>query len=226
MSTPEVRAFDPAAYKRTTREQWQATAEAWHRWGPTLEAWLGQATQTMLDMAGVTDGARVLDVAAGAGGQTIAAAQRVGPSGTVLAVDISPAILEYAQAEASDGRTVERDDPSHGRRGSRGRAWIVRCGDLAPRADVLPGPAKGTRGDAARLARPRTGRGHRLLGARTKSVQRDPDVDHQATRRATAAAASDSPGRSASGRRASSRPRSRPPAFMTSRPAWLMRRFG
>ena len=55
----------------------------------------------MLDMAGVTDGARVLDVAAGAGGQTIAAARRVGPSGTVLATDISPAILEYAQAEAS-----------------------------------------------------------------------------------------------------------------------------
>jgi SAM-dependent methyltransferase len=101
MSTPEVRAFDPDAYKRTTRQQWQATAEAWHRWGPTLEAWLGQATQTMLDMAGVTDGVRVLDIAAGAGGQTIAAAQRVGPSGTVLAVDISPAILEYAQAEAS-----------------------------------------------------------------------------------------------------------------------------
>jgi SAM-dependent methyltransferase len=101
MSTPGVRAFDPAAYKRTTREQWQATAEAWHRWGPTLEAWLGQATETMLDMAGVTDGGRVLDVAAGAGGQTIAAAQRVGPRGTVVAVDISPAILEYAEAEAS-----------------------------------------------------------------------------------------------------------------------------
>jgi SAM-dependent methyltransferase len=55
----------------------------------------------MLEMASVKDGARVLDVAAGAGGQTIAAAQRVGPSGTVLATDISPAILEYAQAEAS-----------------------------------------------------------------------------------------------------------------------------
>ena len=101
MSTSEVRVFDPVAYKSTTRELWQTTAEAWHRWGPTLEAWLGQATQAMLDMAGVKGGARVLDVAAGAGGQTIAAAQRVGPSGTVLATDISPAILEYAQGEAS-----------------------------------------------------------------------------------------------------------------------------
>ena len=77
MSTSEVRVFDPVAYKSTTREQWQTTAEAWHRWGPTLEAWLGQATQAMLDMAGVKDGARVLDVAAGAGGQT----DRGGPTG-------------------------------------------------------------------------------------------------------------------------------------------------
>src|SRR3954464_7972693 len=101
MSTPEVRAFDPAAYKRTTREQWQTTGEAGHLLGPTRKPLMGKETQTMLDMAGVTDGVRVLDIAAGAGGQTIAAARRVGPSGTVLAVHISPAILEYAQAEAS-----------------------------------------------------------------------------------------------------------------------------
>jgi hypothetical protein len=29
--------FDPGAYKRTTREQWQTAAEPWYRWGPTLE---------------------------------------------------------------------------------------------------------------------------------------------------------------------------------------------
>jgi ubiquinone/menaquinone biosynthesis C-methylase UbiE len=104
MSTPEVRVFDPVAYKTTTRQQWENAAEAWHRWGPTLEAWLGGATETMLDLAGVTDGTRVLDVAAGAGGQTIAAAQRVGPGGAVVATDISPAILEYAEAEARKAR--------------------------------------------------------------------------------------------------------------------------
>ena len=35
--------FDPARYKETTREQWQEAAEPWHRWGPTLEEWLGAA---------------------------------------------------------------------------------------------------------------------------------------------------------------------------------------
>ena len=97
MATPT---FDPAKFKATTREQWQEAAEAWDRWGPTLEDWLGPATEAMLDGAGVRAGARVLDVAAGAGGQTLAAARRVGPAGHVLATDLSPAILEYAAAAA------------------------------------------------------------------------------------------------------------------------------
>ena len=59
--------FDPVAYKQTTREQWQEAAEAWHRWGPTLEQWLGRATELMLDQAHIGPGARVLDLAAGAG---------------------------------------------------------------------------------------------------------------------------------------------------------------
>ena len=92
--------FDPVAYKQTTRQQWQEAAEAWHRWGPTLEQWLGPATELMLDRARIGRGARVLDLAAGAGGQTLAAARRVAPSGSVLATDISPEILAYA-AEAA-----------------------------------------------------------------------------------------------------------------------------
>jgi SAM-dependent methyltransferase len=93
--------FDAGKYKETTREQWQTAAEPWSRWGPTLEQWLGEATDLMLDLAGVQEGSRVLDVAAGAGGQTLAAARRVGPSGAVLATDISPAILEHAARAAS-----------------------------------------------------------------------------------------------------------------------------
>jgi len=93
-------AFDAAAYKRTTRDQWDAAAEAWHRWGPTLRSWLGPATERMLDMAGVASGWRVLDVAAGAGDQTLQTAARVGPGGSVLATDISPEILVFAAAEA------------------------------------------------------------------------------------------------------------------------------
>lgn len=92
--------FDPVAYKSTTLTQWESAAPAWHGWGPTIEAWLGAATDAMLDAAGVREGTAVLDVAAGAGGQTLAAARRVGPTGRVLATDISPAILAFAEREA------------------------------------------------------------------------------------------------------------------------------
>ena len=88
--------FDPANYKSTTREQWQTAAEAWHRWHPTLQTWLGPATHQMLDMAQVKEGDHILDVAAGAGEQSITAAQRVGPTGRILATDISPKILDFA----------------------------------------------------------------------------------------------------------------------------------
>src|SRR6185312_13106283 len=94
--------FDPQQYKNTTRAQWDETAAAWHRWGPFIEDWLGPATQRMLDAAGITAGSRVLDVAAGAGGQSLAAARRAGPTGYVLATDISAGILEYATKTAAD----------------------------------------------------------------------------------------------------------------------------
>lgn len=106
--------FDPVQYKRSTRQQWEDAAAAWHRWGPTLEEWLGPATDRMLDAAGLTFGHRVLDVAAGGGGQSIAAARRVSPGGEVVATDLSPTILTYAaQAAAEAGvsniRTLEAD---------------------------------------------------------------------------------------------------------------------
>lgn len=98
MNTQTV--FDPEKFKATTRAQWENAASAWHDWGPFLGQWLGQATGRMLDLTAVQTGSRVLDVAAGAGEQTLAAAQRAGPSGHVLATDISPAILAYAAAAA------------------------------------------------------------------------------------------------------------------------------
>jgi len=116
--------FDPIQYKVTTRQQWEAAAAAWHRWGPALEDWLGDATQRMLDTAGVDAASHVLDVAAGAGGQGLAAARRAGPKGRVLATDISPTILTFAAQSAAQAglhiETLELDGEDLGtlRRGS------------------------------------------------------------------------------------------------------------
>ena len=89
--------FDSAAYKETTREQWQDAAGAWHRWDPVFDRWLGEATQLMLDLAQVGEGTRVLDIAAGSGGQSLEAARR---GAVVLATDISSNILDEAAAAA------------------------------------------------------------------------------------------------------------------------------
>lgn len=111
-------AFDPDKFRQTTRAQWESAAEAWDRWAPLLARWLGPSTEAMLDMAGVTAGSRVLDVAAGAGEQTLAAARRAGPTGRVLATDISPTILGYArkaaaQAGLANVETRELDGERH-----------------------------------------------------------------------------------------------------------------
>jgi ubiquinone/menaquinone biosynthesis C-methylase UbiE len=78
----------------------------------------------MLEMADVRPGKRVLDVAAGAGDQTLDIAKRVGPAGYVLAADLSPCILEFCRENAlgaghdnvdtltADGETLQVEDAS------------------------------------------------------------------------------------------------------------------
>jgi len=91
---------DPQAFKAKAREQWDRSAQGWNDHTPQIRAWLRTATDAMLDMAGVRPGGKVLDVAAGAGDQTLDIARRVGPSGQVLSTDLSPEILSLAQANA------------------------------------------------------------------------------------------------------------------------------
>lgn len=101
--------FDALKYKQTTLQQWNSAAPVWHRWGPLLSRWLGPATETMLDMCNITNGCQVLDVASGAGEQTVAAAKRVGETGHVLATDISPNILKYAETVSKLARLENID---------------------------------------------------------------------------------------------------------------------
>jgi SAM-dependent methyltransferase len=92
--------FDADKFKAATREQWDRSAKGWADHGAQIGAWLRESTDAMLAMAGIGPGARVVDVAAGAGDQTLDIARRVGPTGSVLATDLSPAILAFAKANA------------------------------------------------------------------------------------------------------------------------------
>lgn len=90
---------DSDAIKARALAEWSAQAEGWRRSAPTLAQYLDPPTEIMFDLAGIHSGDRVLDVAAGSGGQTILAARRVGPSGFVLATDLSPQMLAFAAIE-------------------------------------------------------------------------------------------------------------------------------
>ena len=83
------------------RAMWEAAAPGWVKWEGVIAAGFADATERLLDMAGVRQAMRVLDVACGGGSQSVAAARRVGPGGEVLATDISPAMLEHVRRRAA-----------------------------------------------------------------------------------------------------------------------------
>jgi SAM-dependent methyltransferase len=83
------------------RRQWERAAPGWARWEPFLASWMEPATEAMLAMAELGIGARVLDLASGAGSQTLRAAEIVGPQGRVVASDIAEAMLSYVRENAS-----------------------------------------------------------------------------------------------------------------------------
>lgn len=82
------------------RQQWEGAAPGWARWETTVAAWMEPATDAMLALAGVGAGARVLDLASGAGSQTLRAAERVGARGHVVASDIADAMLREVEQNA------------------------------------------------------------------------------------------------------------------------------
>lgn len=98
MTTPRDGASSPA---ERARDAYNAAADFYD--DPALSFWelFGRRTIERLDLP---PGAHVLDVAAGSGSSAIAAAERVGPTGSVLAVDLAERLLELADQKASARR--------------------------------------------------------------------------------------------------------------------------
>jgi SAM-dependent methyltransferase len=76
---------------------WDGGALGWDQHREQIHVWLADATADMLDAACIRPGMRVLDVAAGAGDQTLEIALRVGVGGQVLATDISAQMITRAE---------------------------------------------------------------------------------------------------------------------------------
>lgn len=103
------RAFDPSPAIVEEARAWNSIADGWHAWIPRMREWYLPATELMLDLAHLTVGSRVLDIAAGDCDQSIAAAGRVGPDGRVLAVDVAEDLLEIGARFAREAgiRNIE-----------------------------------------------------------------------------------------------------------------------
>ena len=99
---------DAAGYKEVVAREWNRAADGWHAWVPFVRSWLAEPTTRMLDRAILHPGARVLDVAAGDGDQSIDAARRVVPEGCVVAIDTSREMMRHAaDAARATGLPIE-----------------------------------------------------------------------------------------------------------------------
>jgi ubiquinone/menaquinone biosynthesis C-methylase UbiE len=87
--------------KAELRRTWESAAPGWAKWEGVIAAGLADVTETMLDTARVGAGMRVLDLACGAGSQTLQAAERVGPKGRVVATDIAATMLTHVREAAA-----------------------------------------------------------------------------------------------------------------------------
>jgi ubiquinone/menaquinone biosynthesis C-methylase UbiE len=87
--------------KSELRNTWESAAPGWARWEHVFAVSLSDATDALIEMAGIRPGMRVLDIACGAGSQSIQAAKRVSASGRVVASDISGTMLEHVRRNAS-----------------------------------------------------------------------------------------------------------------------------
>jgi SAM-dependent methyltransferase len=85
----------------TTRRPLLTAEEIWRTYDGVEQRLTAPVSERMLDLAELQPGMRVLDLATGRGEPAVRAAHRVGPTGTVLGVDIVEGLLQMARERAA-----------------------------------------------------------------------------------------------------------------------------
>jgi ubiquinone/menaquinone biosynthesis C-methylase UbiE len=95
----------------TPEQRKQGVAALFDRASETYDAvgveFFGRFGRRLVELAGVRPGERVLDAGCGRGAVTFAAASAVGPTGSVVAIDLAPGMVERTAADARDLPNVE-----------------------------------------------------------------------------------------------------------------------
>ncbi len=91
-------------YKDRVRAEWAGdeTAAAWQKHYPNMKEQLAQVTQAFVTAAAPRPGMVVLDLASGTGEPAIPLAKAVGPTGRVVASDLSEAMLAALRHNAEE----------------------------------------------------------------------------------------------------------------------------
>ena len=102
-------AIEPAEFRDAQQQQWDKASTGWKKHSDFIDAAASPISQRLVELAGVTAGSRVLDVAAGYGEPSLTAARVAGPEGKVVATDISSGMLAYGRerAEAEELDNIE-----------------------------------------------------------------------------------------------------------------------
>jgi SAM-dependent methyltransferase len=93
---------DPARARATQRNNWTIAAPGWVERRDEMSSTMRIVTEHILAAARIGAGQRVLDLASGVGDPAFSIAALVGPSGSVLGLDITAAMIEGAAAYAHD----------------------------------------------------------------------------------------------------------------------------
>src|SRR6476659_4343917 len=94
--------LDPSAQKSEHMQHYASAASGWMKWWAVNGRALQSIGDRMCELAHIGPGQRVLDIATGLGEPALTAAQWVGPSGHVLATDITPEMLNFGKSRAAD----------------------------------------------------------------------------------------------------------------------------
>ncbi|HUN25409.1 MAG TPA: methyltransferase domain-containing protein [Steroidobacteraceae bacterium] len=102
---------------QNSAEDWAgAMGERWLQHLERFEGMIAPVGQALMDRADIRAGERVIDVGCGGGGTSIEIARRVGPTGSVVGIDVSAPLTQAAQARA---------------RAAAARNLTFRCADAA-----------------------------------------------------------------------------------------------
>ena len=92
--------LDSKQYKEGQRQGWDSVADSWQKWWKITETAAEKVSRRLIELTEIMRGSTVLDIATGIGEPAITAANQVGNTGHVLAIDISSKMLSIAKQRA------------------------------------------------------------------------------------------------------------------------------